>query len=359
VQECNDDGRWDDPEGCTYDCSNDVCNECSVGSAVCDNSTQLRTCPSGTSMVNDCIDTTCVVDQCVGECAPGDEQCSNNRVQECGADGYFANAAGNCTTSDMTCVEAGGAATCEGICAPTQTDCYDTNTLAECNGSGQFEMGDDCEVGTPVCLDGSCVVCDPNPTPTQCTSVCSRTPQYCSAQGDWANATNCTSGNVCQNGSCVPAADTSYGESTQLGGSGSQAGDYLIAIKVNIPCRSTLLKLGNWTNGAGGTMRLGIYTDVSDAPGTKIAATTDITINAAGAFESATSPPGQILNAGDYWIAANFSATTPIRRDSGLGSARYVTFDYSDNLTLPTTFPAPLSNSNKYNHYMVVQPNPL
>lgn len=61
-----------------------------------------------------------------------------------------------------------------------------------------------CEGETPECLNGTCVPCSPNPTPSSCSD---QVPEYCDDTGHWQPSASgpCLGGKTCSAGQCVCA----------------------------------------------------------------------------------------------------------------------------------------------------------
>jgi hypothetical protein len=273
----------------------------------------------------------------------------NNGVQTCTSAGQWGGAV-SCT--NQACVN--GA--CQGVCTPNAVSCFDADTPRKCNATGAWVNQTDCTLGTPVCLNGGCVECTPNVNPTSCASTCSKQPQYCSLAGAWTNYTPiCTGANSCIAGSCGLAADEPVGANTPAyTESANGVQDFVLAQKIQINCRSYILKLGQLFATSAGQARFALYTDSGGLPGSLVAATGAVTV---AATTEATSSV-YLADPGTYWVVTNVSSgTAAMSLTSTGGSARYAAYAFS-NPAFPATFPASSPIANTYNLYAVVRRNP-
>jgi len=110
-----------------------------------------------------------------------------------GTAGTTASATSSTTTSSTT---TGSTTTGSTTTSSTTTSSTTTGSTTTCT--------PDCGGGNPVCLDGTCVECAPNATPTNCND---ETPEYCDDTGHWqpSAAGPCQGGETCNRGACVCA----------------------------------------------------------------------------------------------------------------------------------------------------------
>jgi formylglycine-generating enzyme required for sulfatase activity len=220
---CNDegDGYADAGEECgaTQLCIAGSCEEleCAPNERFCEGATVRRCAASGLSSTEvstcasheycDAASATCKT----GVCAPGEPACDGTRATTCNASGSDFEAGGTacsasetcasgacqphvcepdatfcqgqtvkaCSTTglsssveetcvDQACVEAGGAAKCDGVCAPGQVQCSG-NGVQTCNASGTWGAAVACAATTPRCAAGACKA---PPSCTGLTSAC-------------------------------------------------------------------------------------------------------------------------------------------------------------------------------------------
>ncbi len=153
-----------------------ICVGCKPLSNTCQNSTTLVTCSGlGVASVSACSGTTCVVDQCTGECAPGELQCAGSASparQQCGPTGAFSVAA-TCageTLCDTASVPAGvcrgvvngcvgkkpGDVVCDGstrlVCGPDLV----TATSKSCASAAYCQQGNGAECATCITNEHVC-----------------------------------------------------------------------------------------------------------------------------------------------------------------------------------------------------------
>jgi formylglycine-generating enzyme len=213
-QLCNASGSAWQPSGSacsasTPACLNGVCVACSPGSTQCGpNGTQLQTCDATGSWQNEatCVNQACAgggsgadagAATCQGICAPGQTHCVRNGVETCQGDGTWGTGTwGTFSACDhQTCVggvgtAAGGAALCQGVCAPGETQCGTSTQPQTCDGTGNWQNSTACSGSTPLCSNASCIPCPGSSTfvngSCQTTSGTS-----CAAGG--AGLTNCAS----------------------------------------------------------------------------------------------------------------------------------------------------------------------
>jgi formylglycine-generating enzyme required for sulfatase activity len=173
-------------------CNGSVATTCNAqGSGYAANGTQ---CDSGYS----CADGECKPQVCT----PNQTWCEGQDVKTCSANGLTSTLEQTCT--DQTCVETGGGADCQGVCAPSQKRCA-LDGLQSC-ANGQWGQGTPCDVATPYCYSGTC---NASAAPPSCTELAAN----CGAS---ANESCCTSPLVTGgtfyrgNGSTLPATISSF-----------------------------------------------------------------------------------------------------------------------------------------------------
>lgn len=142
---------------------------CTPGESFCQGQT-VKTCSdSGLSSSVDetCEDQTCVATggaaACQGECAPDQQDCASNGVRTCNAEGKFGSPS-KCT--NKTCVVSGKLASCVGECAPGQAKCSGNGSIQSCDASGEYGAAMACAAAKPYCYSDSC-----NAEPPSCNGL--------------------------------------------------------------------------------------------------------------------------------------------------------------------------------------------
>jgi hypothetical protein len=361
-QYCNAQGQWQDHTDCTGSdpfCLDGDCVECEEDSIDCRDMNTPRTCSADGEWEDetDCTGPTpvCLGGNCVA-CQPTTKSCVDlNTPQTCSGAGQWVPGT-DCSGQTPVCL-AGNCVACTPN--PTPTACLDSNTPQYCNASGQWASAADCTGGTPACLNGSCVQCAPNPTPTHCPSSCTKTRQYCSPTGTWTDfSPACSGANLCSNGSCVLGPEETLGNPTQFSSCSSGYQNNMLANRIEITCRSTLLRLGTKFSTAAGSVRFAVYTDVAGAPGAALGGT--------GSVSAATGEAALVSNVtltpGFYWIAMNFDSASACPSENAQAPAdslRYGPFNFSNSAFPPSTFPTGgASLPTLFNLYAVIRRNP-
>jgi len=384
-------------QNCVADCVNDKCTECTPLAEECTNGAHQTCGADGTwgdpfNCAKMCVGNGCGV--CTPNAQPTD--CIANTPQYCDATGNFKPSAGTCqganpiceagkcvacTAGSVDCLDANTPRSCVAgqwqngsdcvgtapaclkgacvACAPGAVDCLDTNTPRSCQPNGTWKNGTDCTGNNPACLGGGCVQCTPNATPTHCASACTKTRQYCSAQGAWTDyATSCTGSDSCTSGSCALAAESQAGQYAQLPSFLDGLADNLIANRIQITCNADLLRLGARFKTAAGSVRFALYKDAAGEP-TSILAGTASTPVVAGITEASAS--GVTLAPGYYWVVMNLSdQTAAVYYQDNVTPAptRYAGYLFSTPSFPPTSFPADSSLPQLYDLYAIVRANP-
>ncbi|MBV8758242.1 MAG: hypothetical protein JO257_13230 [Deltaproteobacteria bacterium] len=134
---------------------------------------------------------------------------------------------------------------------------------------------------------------------------------------------------------------------------GSFTVGYLLGEQVTVMTTGHLKRIGFYSAVAGPNIQVGIYTDVSGAPGTLVAQLPGRAV-VAGVNEIQISPIP--ITAGTYWFMAVYDNTGHVgRHGAGMTDTKtdYISFTY--NSQLPMTFPAPMSYmGDSFNYYLVV-----
>jgi len=86
-------------------------------------------------------------------CEPDATFCQGQAVKACSSTGLSSSVKETCV--DQACVESGGAAKCDGVCAPGQVQCSG-NGVQTCNASGGWGAAVGCPATTPLCSAGAC-----------------------------------------------------------------------------------------------------------------------------------------------------------------------------------------------------------
>lgn len=136
---------------------------------------QIRCLPGGSE--SPCIATVtcagqaCVAGSCQGSCAPGQTQCEGAQVSTCTSTGSWGPPV---TCAVGSCV--GGS--CMGSCIPGRTRCASTVSIQTCDATGAWGSAVRCNGTTPTCCGESCT--DESSDPSNCGAcgnACNLTPQ--------------------------------------------------------------------------------------------------------------------------------------------------------------------------------------
>jgi len=85
------------------------------------------------------------------------------------------------------------------VCFDGTSDCQGPNGAPRTCVGGQWQVGSTCSGGSPICLGGQCVQCNPNDTQCNINTV-----QKCDSMGHWQDQTACADPDpTCQGGKCV------------------------------------------------------------------------------------------------------------------------------------------------------------
>lgn len=131
---------------------------CAPSQSFCQGQTVKACSADGLSsnVAKTCVNQACVATgttaECKGVCATGQQDCSNNGVRTCDANGQYGPST-KCT--NQTCVVTGTAASCVGNCEPTQTQCAG-NSIQSCAANGTWNAATPCAATTPVCAANAC-----------------------------------------------------------------------------------------------------------------------------------------------------------------------------------------------------------
>ena len=144
-----------------------------------------------------------------------------------------------------------------------------------------------------------------------------------------------------------------YGSTTPFPTGGGFSPGYLLGEKINVPTTGHLKRLGFISLTNGPNIKIGIYTDNNNAPGTLVTQIGATPIHM-GVNEVQISPI--VLAAGDYWYEAVYDASGSIgQNQAGGGGVQidYIALPFAS--ALPATFPAPTTyTANHFNYYLVV-----
>ena len=226
-------------------CLNGVCVPCNPGATQCSTGTQAQTCDMTGHWQSEtgCVDQTCVggagtdagASMCRGQCAPGQTQCSTStQPQTCDGTGTWRDAT---ACVNQACLggsesDSGAPASCQGQCAPGQTQCSTSTQPQTCDGTGTWQDDE-------ACVDQTCVGgTDTNAGAASCQGQCApgetqcRTgtqPQTCDATGGWADAKACANQTCIEGtctGSCAPGQSDCDGAQPLTCGSNGQWQNY-------------------------------------------------------------------------------------------------------------------------------------
>lgn len=155
----------------------------------------------------------------------------------------------------------------------------------------------------------------------------------------------------------VEAALFTAGEAVDLGSTANFAGNYLVFFPAKVSTNGQLQKLGIIVRSVASPYQavLGIYADdgVGGGPGTRLASTAPFTISVPGIHEILTTNR-PVLPPGNYWISANYQASTSQAFAPLQGAYYYKAQTY--NGTLPVTVSgASQSIGQRWNHYAILE----
>lgn len=147
----------------------------------------------------------------------------------------------------------------------------------------------------------------------------------------------------------LPTGTLDIGEQNILAADDNENGDLLVAQSAVLDQAATILSLSFYVTNPAGTLRLGIYSDVSGTPGEKLAETEEITPTVG--WNTAAVMAQVLLPAGTYWLAYLPSDNDLGFRkaDDTTSSGRYYSFAYGP---LPATFStSPGSTGSHWSFY--------
>jgi hypothetical protein len=178
------------------------------------------------------------------------------------------------------------------------------------------------------------------PTPTR-TSTVTRTPTRTSTPTRTATATQ-----------TLPAGAITMGETAVLSADDSGNGNLLIAQKATLSHDATLNSLSLYVASPSGQLRLGIYTDAGDRPGTLKAQTAAFTPVSGWNTQPVQAPV--LLPAGTYWLAYLPSSSSLHVRVAANGTARGYSYTFG---ALPANFSSnPMTASAHWSLYASLNP---
>lgn len=232
-----------------------------------------------------------------------------------------------------------------------QDTCLDMSTRLVCASDGQSQTEAPCPAQEPFCHEGTCVEC------LDGTQRCDyNQPQTCSGDNTWvADGPACDlPGSICEGGACRSSEPYELGFPDPLPTSSSLAGGTLYAIPFELDHKARVIEMGLQARSDGdNNVRMGIYGDNGDQPGTLLAITSPSEV---GSGKVSWPPTGFTeLEPGVYWVAALFDGLqTSWRNDTGTsGESMFVSFAYG---SLPSDFPASATaSSNQQNLFVQVQ----
>jgi len=338
---CGDDGEWDLGEECDGVCTGGVCEEsCEEGTFQCIDGDQF-VCTSG----NWGLDAPCPyvcndeTGQCDGECAPTTTDCLDpNTLLVCLSTGLY----DEITCTDSACQ--GEPAGCSGTCSPGTTQCSDENELETCSDSGSFDA-DECDGQTCVEASGSasCVgTCEPSETWCE-----SGHPQACD-DGNAMQTDTCTAMEVCRDAACVAKTQYSVGHTTQVGSTSQISASTLVLIPVTVPYRARVMSFRQLApvNASGRFVSFVLYEDEGGVPVSRVAVSVEAQMPTTAGTVSANPAVVTVIDAGNYWVGAVYSADTNIYEATS-GTLRYVSDDYDQSFpaSLMDTEPATLTHN--------------
>ncbi len=137
------------------------------------------------------------------------------------------------------------------------------------------------------------------------------------------------------------------GETNILGSDDSGNSNLLVAQRVTLPQSATLQSLSFYISSAAGQLRLGLYDDAADNPGTLRAQTAAFTPVVGWNTQNVLTPT--LLPAGTYWLAYLAESGNLHFRVEGTGSGRYYSYPFG---ALPNTFSnSPSSGTFHFSFY--------
>jgi hypothetical protein len=206
------------------------------------------------------------------------------------------------------------------------------------------------------------------PATYQC-DVSTKNPDKCGDNGAWGAIATCsTPAQICQVSGGVASCQTNtpypVGNSSTVSTSFAPPNAYVYFIPVTPPHGATVQSLDFLASAAVGTAKMYLYSDSSNAPGSLIGSTAQITV-AAGINSGTIVPASTSVTAGtQYWIGAEFyaaSGTLGIEDQvlSGAIAYRYshTAAGFGGAMPSPMTADTPLTNTT-YQFYMQVQTTP-
>jgi hypothetical protein len=348
-------GQFEPPSTCSDAASH--CNEAGP-CVVCTDSTQCLS--PDTCLTGSCNVATGV---CVFSPKPPGSDCGGGL--SCDASGRCngCDVPEDCKASDACHLRSCVNHACGQDAAPARTTCnFDGGVL--CNAVGacvECLDGTDCMGPKPICSGGHCVECAPNAAPTHCASACTKTRQFCSPEGTWTDySETCASAELCSEGACISPSEEYAGLYDALSGSADAYADLLIATRIQISCRSDLLRLGARFMTADGSVRFALYTDAAGVPGNVVAGTDAVPVSVGTTEAEASST---VLDEGFYWVVSNLSSATaaPLQDSSAsvpANSSRYANYAFSTAVWAPVSFPASSGLATLFNQYVVVFRDP-
>jgi hypothetical protein len=217
-QTCDANGKWGASSPCmdgTF-CVDGACAACKPGSARC-GTAGPQTCGANGEWANaDACDSAkvCFEGKCVA-CNPGDKRCNGQAIEQCATDGSRWTTIDTCSGSTPACLSS---TTKCGKCAKGETQCLGDD-IQTCDDQGVFRTTTSCTGNTPKCQqsDRKCVTCLNGAT--RACGNCNTGTQTC-ANNAWGAcggeadlqtseqycgncATKCSTGQVCESGSCL------------------------------------------------------------------------------------------------------------------------------------------------------------
>ena len=145
------------------------------------------------------------------------------------------------------------------------------------------------------------------------------------------------------------------GEPTAFPSSNGQtiASGFLYAQPVHLASAMVVTKLGVIVDATGPNTRMALYRDTSMLPDALVVATPGLAVPSATTEFAVTTPT--LVDAGDYWIAANFESATHVRLDTGRTvTSALQTLSFAQ--TFPATAAAETATGNVLNYYIVCTP---
>lgn len=177
-----------------------VCGVCQPGTSRCaSDGKTIQNCSTAGQWVNgNTCSFACTSGACSGSCTMGVDPPYCSGVDQL----HTCDASHNWVASTCTYACSGTPGACTGTCKPSGNSCSG-NSVTWCDATGT-PRSQACTGATPVCLSGSCVVCNPNAV--QCCTASNGFPgnQTCSASGTWGTCNACggNSAYSCSGGTC-------------------------------------------------------------------------------------------------------------------------------------------------------------